>query len=139
MKTLGLLTVLMALSLVFVPMLGCGGGDDDSGDDDSSSDGDSDGDGDSDSDSDSDTDADSDSDADGPCTDGDAQCDTEPWQWCVEGEWVLTDCVGDGSSIPYSPCNCDVSDPCNWVGDAYCDEGCYEITDTPFDDSADCG
>ena len=39
----------------------------------------------------------------------------------------------------YTSCTCDSSDPCNWIGDGYCDDICSDILPVPFDDSLDCG
>jgi hypothetical protein len=79
------------------------------------------------------------------CTYGEADCASDPWMWCSEAnEWVETACLEselpEGVAFTYSPCNCDPSDPCGWVDDDYCDEGCLLIpgVDVMFDDSADC-
>lgn len=37
-----------------------------------------------------------------------------------------------------TPCSCDASDPCGWVGDGICDDACVGVTPVPFDDSLDC-
>lgn len=38
----------------------------------------------------------------------------------------------------YTNCTCDSSDPCAWIGDAYCDEFCTNEFENGFDDGADC-
>jgi hypothetical protein len=82
-------------------------------------------------------------DTDAGCTFGEADCTDDPWMWCnEEGEWIETACLEselpDGVALTYSPCNCDPADPCGWVDDDYCDEGCLEVVDAMFDDTVDC-
>ena len=38
----------------------------------------------------------------------------------------------------YNADTCDETDPCDWIEDDYCDDGCADYTDTPLDDSTDC-
>jgi hypothetical protein len=76
---------------------------------------------------------------DAGCTVGEADCSAEPWMWCnAAGQWVETGCLPVDDFLEYTPCNCDPADPCEWVGDGFCDEGCLDVVDEMFDDTADC-
>ncbi len=86
--------------------------------------------------------------ADDPCGwAGDGRCDDE----CVTGD--TTDemfddsedcggCRGECDAGHYTPCTCDISDPCGWAGNGFCDAYCFAYasqTREILDDTADCG
>lgn len=48
-------------------------------------------------------------------------------------------CGNECASLQYTACTCGADDPCGWVGDGTCDADCSQVTNTPFDDAADCG
>ncbi|MFH1808984.1 MAG: hypothetical protein ABIJ09_09585 [Pseudomonadota bacterium] len=55
------------------------------------------------------------------------------------GTVITPGCNGVCNQLQATACTCDVSDPCDWVGDGYCDtQFCAAATNTPFDDSLDC-
>ena len=84
--------------------------------------------------------------ADDPCGwSGDGYCDA--MCYLVTGDARFDDgddCTGVCGGLCdleiYSPCTCDVDDPCGWAGDEACDALCYTLDglDNMFDDSADC-
>ncbi|MBN2361491.1 MAG: hypothetical protein JXR83_18715 [Deltaproteobacteria bacterium] len=56
-----------------------------------------------------------------------------------QGTVVTPGCNGECNALQATVCTCHVSDPCNWIGDGYCDTPyCLQVTSNPFDDSADC-
>jgi hypothetical protein len=73
--------------------------------------------------------------ADGACTGGYCNCDNYD---CGQTDKVLLQC----DYGIYTPCTCDLADPCSWNGDEYCDyPTCLEMfpEQSSFDDTAvDC-
>ena len=52
---------------------------------------------------------------------------------------VTPGCNGECDALQYTACTCDVSDPCNWMDDGYCDhDSCVSVTNTPLNDVNDC-
>lgn len=47
-------------------------------------------------------------------------------------------CDGDCSNGYYTACTCDLSNPCQWIADGFCDMLCAEISSNSFSDDADC-
>ena len=92
---------------------------------------------------------------DGDVIDGDAECpldcDTDCAAYgydsgtCIEfdGDWNCAcemDVCDPACTGYYDNCSCDAADPCEWQGDAVCDDWCAAaFPDNHFDDTADCG
>ncbi len=52
---------------------------------------------------------------------------------------VTPGCNGKCDALQYTACTCDVSDPCGWIADGYCDQtSCQSITSSYFHDDNDC-